>query len=267
MFVTLARATLPFLYVRNYRYYPGIKVLSYFIGIFVPMMLYVYLNAEAFRLFDFILAWLTFWTFYEIGYLFNDCRSVAGEDRPTYRAPPVVCERFKSIVVFRCILLFAEFVIAARYTEIDLVRLAVATALTGATFTVHNTLRDYRYRFATLVLLSIFQPAFVIYVIGLEITPYIFLLIPYVALKYADYLHNKGMLSINLMDDLLLRWGLFTAWFGPVLMVGPEALYVYVFIYVNYTKQFYWEKLILTKRGRALAKVVGLNKIFPRDDH
>ena len=80
------QASLPFLYVRSYRYYQGFKVFSYFIGSFVPLLLYSFFQADSFRFVDFMVAWLFFWTFYEIGYLWNDCRSVRRESLASYRA-------------------------------------------------------------------------------------------------------------------------------------------------------------------------------------
>lgn len=262
MSLTAALAAVPFLYVRNWRYYQGAKVFSYIVGAFCPLLAYAYLTSPSFSLGDFLLAWLLFWTMYEIGYLHNDCLAIENETQPTRRAPPEIHEYLGTIIAVRCSLFLLGAAAAMYFTDLHMARLAGITALTCVTFFAHNTLTEYRHRFVTLVLLSVLHPAFVLYVLGLDIAPYVLMLLPYLALKYVDYLFSKGIATVNLRDDLDLRWALYTAWIGPVLLLAPYLGYVYAFIYVNYTKHFYWTRFRGTKLGGRIAKSVPMQDLF-----
>ncbi len=238
MFVKVFLASIPFLYVQQFRYYQGTKVFSYIFGELSPMLFFYVLYAEHYKLLDFFSAWLFFWTFYEIGYLINDCKSVNSEAIPTRRAPKEVCKYLHQIIAFRVFLIAVQLVLILWITSIDPYRLGLLTLLIAGVFLIHNVITDYKMRFFTLIILGFLKPTFIFYVNSVAFETYLYILIPFLVIKYLDYLYQKDLLKYDIAGHLRLRFLFFSLWAIPVLLIGLKGLIVYLFIYLNFNKRY-----------------------------
>lgn len=225
----------PFLYTQRYRYFQGWRVVSYLLGELLPVAVFVALRSDRPDWVAFALAWAFFWGFYEIGYLFNDCRSVHGETMPSHRAPANLCSRLSLVVALRLAYL-GPLAWLLRGRGIELVPVLSLTALIAAAFSLHNHLRSYESRFATLLVLGVAKPLFIPHALGLPATELLVVLLPDLAIKLTDYLHAKGLARYDLRTDRRRVLALLALYAPLVALLEPELLWVYGPLALNRAK-------------------------------
>lgn len=223
----LLRAALPFWYVRYYRYYRGLRLGSYLIGDLAPIILYVWLFSGHVNWSLVLLAWLLFWSFYEIGYLENDVKSVARESLPSIRLPESVHRAYAFIVVVR----LAQFLmLAAAMLSLDSSvngwLLASYVAVTAITFKVHNGLKQYQGRLVTLVGLGVLKPIFVPGVLGLDVAGLVCVMVPSLIVKLFDYASKKGFADHPLRENFRARLLMHLGFVPPLALIDFRLLIV-----------------------------------------
>jgi len=233
--VNALAAVVPFLYTQRYRYFQGWRVVSYLLGELLPVAVFVALRSERPDWVAFALAWAFFWGCYEIGYLFNDCRSVRGETMPSHRAPADLCSRLTLVVALRLAYL-GPLAWLLRGRGIDLVPALSLTILIAATFALHNHLRSYESRFATLLLLGVAKPLFIPHALGLPAAELLLVLLPDLVIKLADYLHAKGLARYDLRTDRRRVLALLALYAPLVALLEPQLLWVYAPLVLNRAK-------------------------------
>ena len=215
MYLNIINACVPFLYVKNIRYYKGKQILSYVLNEFLPILIYCILFCNDFNLVTFIVVWFFFWSFYEIGYLFNDVVSEKKEKKPSTRGTvdKYIFSNFILILVIRfsiCIGIFS-FILSKNIADIR--RIIFLTTITGIIFTVHNYHTDYRFRLTSLIMLGVLRKIYIPYVIFFEIDALMLIILPSIIVKVINYVYAKHDLSWNLAQDRKSCCILYTTWF------------------------------------------------------
>ncbi len=222
MSLGILNACIPFFYVKNIRYYHGKKLLSYVLSEFLPILIYCILLGENFDFLQFIIVWVFFWAFYEIGYLYNDVVSEKRESKPSIRGEI----DNKILVYFRLILAirfsicgFLLFYIFSR-SIIDVRRLIQLTVFTSVVFGLHNTLNDYRFRLTTLTMLGVLRTIYIPYILFYKIDALALIFLPSFIVKILDYFYVKHDSGWDFSHDRWPRFTLHLFWFIFLLLYG-----------------------------------------------
>lgn len=233
-YLEVIRALVPFWYVQHYRYYRGKKIVSYILGDLAPVVLYVWFYSAEVNLIAFVLTWILFWTFYEIGYLLNDCWSVKNENKPSKRVPKSVEKAFPYLILVRVLfgVALGWFLVKTEST-ISFSLLLNYTVLVSIVFLVHNFLKAYKGRIITLMLLGVLKPIFVPAVLSINILPLIVVMIPSLVIKLFDYATEKGLCELPLRTDSVLRLKLIFSFAFLLIVVEPILVLVYCPIVLN----------------------------------
>lgn len=225
--VSIIRASTPFGYVQYYRYYRGLRLVSYILGDLAPIAIYVYLATSSVNWVAFGLAWLLFWSFYEVGYLHNDVYSVKNERQATLRIPNILA-RFFWLIVFIRVVWFTILAIALYYqSEMSISTSISVVGITAAVFLIHNTLSDYKNRMITLALLGLLKPMFIPLILNVTVEGVVVLFLPSLLVKVFDYASKKGLAKYPLRDDRTRRLCLMLAYVPVLLLIDAKLVLAY----------------------------------------
>ena len=230
MYFNIINACVPFLYVKNIRYFKGIRILSYILNEFLPILIYCFLYSDNFDLFTFVVTWFFFWSFYEIGYLFNDVVFEKHDKKPSSRGKVEndIYVYFRLILVIRICICIIVFLFIFSNNIVDIRRLISLTIAISAIFTIHNFLKDYRFKLISLIMLGVLRPIYIPYVMMANIDALILIILPSIIVKVLDYVNAKHDLQWNFSHDHWPRFMLHIAWF--ILLLFYEINYALTFI-------------------------------------
>jgi hypothetical protein len=236
---------IPFSYVRNFRYYQGKKIYSYFFGELLQQYLFCYLYLCEIENIKFILLLFIFWSTYEIGYITNDCISIHFENIPTNRAPKHICDNAHYLIISRLIVVVVLFyVIITFYPIVSGKQIIIFITATISVFTIHNLLRSYKFRIITFIVLGLIRQGFIIGLMGAETSIYFLIVFPYILIKLFGYLHAKQIISEDFREDLFFRFVVYLFW-GAVLpiFIFQKFMFIYFVLFGNQNKKFFHNQI------------------------
>ena len=225
---------IPFLYVKNVRYYQGKKIFSYLLNELIPILSLVYLVNKTVPL-DFFYLWVAFWALYEVGYLMNDTYSSkfdSLDDKNKYKEIGTIATvNILIILIFRIsIFLFITNFLLDGAESVDTSLFVIYLLMTMIAFFIHNIIYDKKYRLITISILGYSRYLIIPLALGVELSVSFLLVTPLVIIKLIDYSYEKFNSNVDIRNETLLRIIFYLIFFIPVYYMTENISYFFFFL-------------------------------------
>jgi len=178
---------------------------------------------------------VTLYSFYEVGYIFNDRVSIQTEKNPTLRVG------FEGIrpdlfTLCRTVLTSAMVFYAALTTGANRYNVILIATSVIVTFALHNKIYVARYRMTTFIILNVLKIYFVISLLGLD-EILVFGFLPYIAIKWLNYMRVKRLVCLSPDEEAALFLPISLAFAVPIVYIDVRLLFVAAPIIILYNRK------------------------------
>lgn len=179
---------------------------------------------------------IALYSFYEIGYLWNDKISIKNESNPRVRLEfdKYILSRFVTIRAFITAILVYFLCVAG---GVDPVAQATLVVMILIVFYLHNSIINVQYRLSTFIILNFLKIVFVFWLGSIE-TALMVGFLPFLLIKIINYSRVKNILQMSEAQEEAVYLPIFIAAFTVVPFVYPAAIPVVAVFAAIFNRKF-----------------------------